>query len=134
MNRLSMSTEPTDTAPLVLLVDDDEDSRVLYAEYLTAVSGYRVVEAADGREAIELAGANAPAAIVMDVSLPVLDGKEAMRVLRKSEKTSRIPIVALSGYTNVRDANDPETEFQVVLVKPCLPDALAKAIESVLRR
>ncbi len=124
---------PTNSIPLVLLVDDDEDSRVLYAEYLTSVSGYRVAEAADGRRAIEMAAALAPAVIVMDMSLPVVDGREAMRSLRRDAKTSDIPIVALTGYADVASTNDAATEFQSVLVKPCLPDVLAKAIASLLR-
>ena len=90
-------------APLVLLVDDDEDSRGLYAEYLTSTVGYRVAEAADGRQAVEAAGELGPDVIVMDLTLPVLDGREAMLALRADPKTSAIPIVALDGARRAQE-------------------------------
>jgi two-component system cell cycle response regulator DivK len=121
-------------APLVLLVDDDEASRGLYAEYLTSVSGYRVAEAADGKQGVELATEIEPEVIVMDMTLPVLDGRGAMLALRGDPRTHAIPIVALTGRVELKSSNEPATEFQVVLVKPCLPDALANAIESLLKR
>lgn len=125
-----MQTQPDDPSPLVLLVDDDADSRGLYAEYLTSVAGYRVAEAADGREGVEAAARLLPAAIVMDLSLPVLDGREASEQLRSDPRTSGIPIVALTGYAELRASN--ESGFQAVLVKPCLAGALADTIKTLL--
>jgi two-component system cell cycle response regulator DivK len=69
---------------------------------------------------------------VLDMTLPLLDGRGAMQELRGNEKTRAIPLVALTGRAELRSSNDPTTEFQVVLVKPCLPDALASAIASLL--
>ena len=127
-----MSTETPTSAPLVLLVDDDEDSRFLYAEYLTSVGGYRIAEAADGKQGVDMAVALKPDVIVMDVSLPVLDGREARRSLRNDARTSTIPVVALTGFVDLKGSNEPASGFEVVLVKPCLPDALARAIKTLL--
>jgi CheY-like chemotaxis protein len=128
----AMSTETPTSAPLVLLVDDDEDSRFLYAEFLVDVSGFRVVEAGDGQRAVDMAIELKPDVVVMDVSLPVLDGRAARRALRSDPRTTAIPVVALTGFSEVGGANDPATRFEAVLVKPCLPDALAQAIRSLL--
>ena len=128
-----MSIEQSNPMPLVLLVDDDEDSRVLYAEYLTSIAGYRVAEAENGKQALEMAAALRPKAIVMDMSLPLMDGREAMRSLRGDARTSEIPIIALTGYTDVKASDDRASGFQIVLVKPCLPEALTRAIASVLQ-
>ena len=117
---------------MVLLVDDDEDSRYLYSEYLTSTAGYRLSEASDGQQAIELAVEIIPDVIVMDLSLPILDGRGAMRALRLDARTRAIPIVALTGHADVRASSEPGEGFQAVLLKPCLPETLARAIESVL--
>ena len=125
------STLP-DARPLILLVDDDEDSRYLYSEYLTSAASYRLAEASDGRQAIELAAELMPDVIVMDLTLPILDGREAMRALRLDARTRAIPIVALTGHADVKASNEPGVGFQAVLLKPCLPGTLAHAIESLL--
>ncbi|MGZ6123553.1 MAG: response regulator, partial [Myxococcales bacterium] len=66
--------------PLVLVVDDFADNREMYSEYLS-FSGYEVIEAKNGREAIDAAHARLPDIIIMDLSLPVMDGWEATRRL-----------------------------------------------------
>jgi len=65
----------------ILLVEDFEDSRFMMRRLLE-MSGYHVVEAADGREAVDLAGREQPDLILMDLSLPVLDGLSATRHIR----------------------------------------------------
>ena len=77
---------------LVLLVDDCQDTRELYAEYLE-LSGFDVKEADDGIVAIDEAVRVRPDVIVMDMSLPKLDGREAARQLRADERTRSIPLV-----------------------------------------
>src|SRR5215510_1434755 len=77
---------------LVLLVDDCQDTRELYAEYLE-LSGFDVKEADDGIVAIDQAVRVRPDVIVMDMSLPRLDGREAARQLRSDERTRSIPLV-----------------------------------------
>jgi two-component system cell cycle response regulator DivK len=125
-----VATASNSRSKLVLLVDDDTDSRFLYAQYLTSVAGYRVVEAADGRQAIDLASELRPDVIVMDLSLPVIDGWDAMRALRSDDRTRLIPIVLLTGHAQIRAAHG--TDFQAVLVKPCLPDTLVRQVEALL--
>ena len=127
-----MSDATRDPRPLVLLVDDDPDTRALYAEYLTLDAPYRTAEAADGKEALEVAIALQPEVIVMDMRLPVLSGVESMRAIREDARTRAIPIVALTGYSELRESKD--SGFEVVLVKPCTAEALAEAIASLIRR
>ena len=128
-----MSTPPSDSKPLVLLVDDDDDSRFLYAEYLTSLGSYRIAEAGDGRQALEMAVALKPGAIVLDMSLPFLDGREVARALRLDPSTREIAILALTGYADMKASDGSGGDFQMVLVKPCLPEALTTALETVLR-
>lgn len=117
-------------APVVLLVDDSADLRTLFAEVLGR-EGFLVIQAADGREAVDKALSAAPDVIVMDLWLPVLDGFSAARVLRTYDSTRQIPIVALTGYTSVVDA---DIGFADILFKPCKPQALAERVQAILRR
>ena len=80
---------------LVLVVEDYEDTRVMFRHQLE-LGGFRVVEAADGREAVERARAVRPDLILMDLNMPVLDGWEATRLIRLGAGTKHIPVVAIS--------------------------------------
>jgi two-component system cell cycle response regulator DivK len=118
--------------PLLLVVDDFEDNRAMYAEYLTH-AGYRVVEAADGREAVKRARELLPDVVVMDLSLPVMDGWAATRELKGDKRTRGIPVIALTGHAlaghsqGARDAGCDE-----FLTKPCLPGTLLATVRSIL--
>lgn len=81
----------------ILIVEDSEDIRLLIKMVLE-MKGYRVVEAADGRQAIERALNEQPHLILMDLSMPVMDGWEATRQLRQLEQTRGVPIVGLSAH------------------------------------
>jgi CheY-like chemotaxis protein len=119
---------------LVLLVDDLEDSRVMYAEYLTR-SGYRVAQAADGREALALARALLPDVVVMDLALPVVDGWEAIRQLKGDARTIGILVIALTGYSVVRHAERArQAGCDALLTKPCLPSTLLALLRDLLAR
>src|SRR5688500_1497822 len=110
--------------PLVLLVDDSEDNREVYAQYLT-FNGFRVEIAVDGIEAVEKAARLKPDVIVMDLSLPRLDGWEATRQIKSAPTTSGIPVIALTGHAvseSKRKAQDAGCSGY--LTKPCLPDVL----------
>jgi two-component system cell cycle response regulator DivK len=116
----------------VLIVDDFEDNRQMYAEFLT-YSGYRVVEATDGAEAVARAKELAPDLVVMDLSLPVMDGWEATRRLKSDPQTRHIPILALTGHSfdgHSKEARDAGCDG--FLTKPCLPERLLQAIRQVL--
>lgn len=81
--------------PIILIVEDDKDSRLML-EFLLEMWKFRVIEAADGFEAIRAAEEIRPDLILMDAKLPHLDGFETTRRFRESESFSRIPIVFLS--------------------------------------
>jgi len=111
---------------LVLLVDDCQDTRELYAEYLE-LSGFDVKEADDGIVAIDEAVRVRPDIIVMDMTLPRLDGREAAKKLRADERTRGIPLVLISGYdADKLPANDGLWDHY--LGKPCPPDELVSVI------
>ncbi|MBI2835377.1 MAG: response regulator [Acidobacteria bacterium] len=120
--------------PLVLVVEDYDDTRELYKQYLE-LSGYRVLEAADGLEALEKAATFLPDIILMDLALPRLDGWEVTRRLRDDPLTRGIPIVALTGHV-VRSYLDGAYRAGVdaCLLKPFPPDVLVTEIQELLNR
>ena len=83
--------------PTVLLVEDTEDNRFMMRRLLE-MSGYRVVEAINGEEAVKLARAEKPQLILMDLSLPVIDGLAATRLIRKLPALEATPIIAVSAH------------------------------------
>jgi two-component system, cell cycle response regulator DivK len=87
---------------LVLLVDDYPDNRDIYVQFLT-YSGLRVEEAENGHQALDKAFALRPDVIVMDLSLPGLDGWEATRRLKAGAETREIPIIALTAFAMASD-------------------------------
>ncbi len=86
--------EPIET---VLLVEDTEDNRFMMRRLLE-MTGYRVVEATNGEEAVRLAESEQPDLILMDLSLPVIDGLAATRAIRKLNGLSKTPIIAVSAH------------------------------------
>jgi CheY-like chemotaxis protein len=123
-----MSEDPS--APLVLVVDDVDHGREIFAEYLE-YRGFRVATAADGLEAIEKAFDLRPDVILMDLSLPGIDGWEATRRLKADERTRDIPIIALTAHA-LASAHEKAREVgcNSVVTKPCLP----KDLEQEVRR
>ena len=118
--------------PLVLVVEDYQDAREMYAAYLM-FSGYRVAEATNGVEAIEKTVELLPDIILMDLALPVMDGWEATRRLKLDDRTKHIPIVALTGHALTQHAEGArEAGCDAFVTKPCLPDALVAEIQRML--
>ena len=118
--------------PLILLAEDFEDARELYRDYLE-FSGFSVLTANNGREAIEQAVALQPDIILMDASMPVLDGWQATRALKSNPATKHIPILALTAHAfddARREAKDVGCDGFVT--KPCLPDDLVNRVRAVL--
>lgn len=113
--------------PLLLIVDDSEDSRELYAEYLR-MQGYTVEVAGDGQAAIDEANRLVPDLIVLDLSLPVIDGWEAAKRIKSGDKTRDVPVIALSGYTPSGDG----AKSDAFLTKPCSPESLLATIRRLL--
>src|SRR5438105_4182520 len=118
--------------PRVLLVDDYPDAREMYTEYLE-FSGFDVVEAGNGMEALQRALDDNPDIILMDLSLPVMDGWEATRRLKADERTAHIPIVALTGHALAGISDGAKRAgCDAFVTKPCLPEDLVKEIRKVL--
>jgi len=89
--------ERRDARPTVLVVEDFEDNRFMMRRLLE-MSGYRVVEAVNGNQAVEAAERERPDIILMDLSLPMLDGLAATRRIRAHDGLSKVPIVAVSAH------------------------------------
>ena len=123
-----------DSRPLVLVVDDYQDAREMYAEYL-AYSGFRVAEASNGVEALQKAFDLLPDVILMDLSLPGMDGWAATRRLKTDERTQRIPVVALTGHALAGASESARLAgCDAFVTKPCLPDELVLQVRRMLDR
>jgi len=123
---------PSRKQPLVLLAEDFEDARELYRDYLQ-FSGFDVETANNGREAITRAVELQPDLILMDASMPVLDGWQATRELKANPITRHIPILALTAHA----FDDARREARAVgcdgfVTKPCLPDDLVTKVRAAL--
>jgi len=88
--------------PKILLVEDNEMNRDMLSRRLTK-KGYEVVIAVDGGAGVELARKEAPDLILMDMSLPVMDGWTATQEIKKSADTGRIPVIALTAHAMASD-------------------------------
>ena len=120
--------------PCVLLVDDYPDAREMYSEYLQ-YSGFDVIEAGNGIEALQQAIEREPDIILMDLSLPVMDGWEATRRLKADRRTARIPVVALTGHALAGISEGARRAgCDAFVTKPCLPEDLVKEIRKVLEQ
>ena len=127
------TTELPSKTPLILIVEDYEDARELYAQYLQ-FSGFRVAQARNGNEAVQQALALKPDLILMDLSLPDMDGWEATRRLKADDSTRHIPIVALTGHA-LAGAFDGARRAgcDAFVTKPCLPDELVVEVRRILK-
>jgi len=118
--------------PRVLVVDDYPDAREMYTEYLD-YCGFDVIEAANGMEALQRAIDSQPDIILMDLSLPIMDGWEATRRLKADERTAAIPVVALTGHALAGISEGArKAGCDAFVTKPCLPEDLVKEIRAVL--
>lgn len=122
----------TRSQPLILIAEDFEDARELYRDYLE-FSGFAVKTAANGRDAIEQAIALQPDVILMDASMPVLDGWQATRELKTNPATQHIPVLALTAHA----FDDARQQAKAVgcdgfVTKPCLPDELVARVRATL--
>src|ERR1043166_6182663 len=89
--------EKKDSRLTVLVVEDFEDNRFMMRRLLEMI-GYRVVEAVNSQQAVETARRERPAIILLDLSLPMLDGLAATRRIREQDGLARVPIVAVSAH------------------------------------
>src|SRR3954471_2016966 len=118
--------------PLVLIVDDNIDAREMYGLYLQH-EGFRWVEAVNGQDAITQTRLEKPAVILMDATMPRMDGWEAVRLLKQDPDTCGIPLIMLTGHAlQEHRGRAAEAGADAFLAKPVLPDRLAAEIRRVL--
>jgi len=113
----------------VLVVEDDQSVRTMLRTALQS-AGYAVVAVEDGLSALQRIESSTPQAVVLDMALPRLSGRDVHRELAARPETKQIPIVVVSG-TDVSDLNPHE--FSSVLRKPVHPDVVVSAVEHGLR-
>jgi DNA-binding response OmpR family regulator len=120
--------------PTILVADDEEDLRELVSYRLTR-SGYDVIAAGDGQEALELAAEHTPDLMVLDVMMPKLDGYELTRRVRAEAALRSIPVILLTARSQ---ESDIDRGFEVgaddYLKKPFNPDELVARVRAVLGR
>lgn len=118
----------------ILLVEDTEDNRFMMRRLLE-MTGYRVVEAMNGEEAVRLAESEVPKLILMDLSLPVIDGLAATRLIRKLPDLSDTPIIAVSAHDSSDFQSDAlEAGCNSYITKPIDFAELEELIEQLLTK
>ena len=115
----------------ILIADDHDDNRELL-QLLLRGAGYEVWEAKDGRECLALAQKEAPDLIVMDLSMPVLDGWGVLQQLQADQRTLTIPCMAVTAHADLKPDEALATGFSAYVSKPYAAEDLLKTIETVL--
>lgn len=119
-------------APLILVAEDNEDNRIIAATMLRH-SGFRVICATTGIEAIELARTEHPALILMDVGMPELDGLAATRVLKHDAQTREIIVIAYTAHALPSDQEEAlAAGCDGYLAKPVEPRRIVRAVREAL--
>jgi len=117
----------------LLLVEDNDLNRDMLSRRLSR-RGFELITAADGQQAIDKAFLESPDLILMDMGLPIIDGWEATRLIKENEKTSHIPVIALTAHAMEEDRERAASvgcdEFDT---KPIDLDRLVEKIESLLK-
>jgi two-component system, OmpR family, alkaline phosphatase synthesis response regulator PhoP len=117
----------------ILIIDDEEDARSICGMSLRMIGGCDVVEAASGKEGLQLAAKEQPDVIVLDLMMPEMDGAETLKNLRKNPQTEKIPVIFLT-------VKGMFSEFErlkslgalAVLTKPFDPTQLSIQIREIL--
>jgi two-component system, cell cycle response regulator DivK len=128
LDELSTATQ----APIVLIVEDDPETRHFYQSVFEQ-DGFRIEQAHNGLQAFEKAIEASPDLILTDIAVPGIDGIELCRRLRADERTRSIPVLAVTGY---EDRRYPDRAIGAganhVLLKPCGPDVLVSEARRLL--
>ena len=116
----------------VLIVEDNEDNRIVYSTILRH-HGFRVCEALDGEEGIEKARRELPDIILMDISIPVIDGWQVTETLKRETATKGIPIIALTAHAMPGDRQRAmAVGCDGYLAKPCEPRAVLAEVNRLI--
>lgn len=122
----------TDTLPRILIAEDDDNHRIAL-KLMLKLSKYDVIEARDGQEAIDRTQCEKPDLVLMDISLPTVDGLQATREIRRHAEFQNLPIIVVSGYDSQETLDSVQacggTSY---LSKPIEFDDLKKMIEKHL--
>jgi CheY-like chemotaxis protein len=120
--------------PLVLIVEDDLSTRVMYRDYLSH-RGFRIVDAHNGHQALAKAKELRPNVVLTDLAVPGMDGFEFCRALQQSDVTRTIPILAVTGHSEYLEQPDRFRQAGIlhVLTKPCAPDVIETELKRLLR-
>jgi two-component system, cell cycle response regulator DivK len=118
----------------ILVVDDYADTRRV-VRWMLERQGYKVVEAADGAAAVEVAARERPALVLMDLSMPQIDGFDATRSIHENEGLTGVPVIAMTAHDMLqfRDRAE-ETGFDYYITKPIDFQRLAVLVEKLLGR
>jgi CheY-like chemotaxis protein len=114
----------------VLIVEDNFDNRVIYSDLLRH-AGYEVLEAEEGRQGLDVARTARPDVVLLDLSMPVMDGWETLRRLREDPATAEIPVFALSAHVLFDGDFERATEagFTGYFTKPVEPRRILEELE-----
>ena len=118
-------------AATILIADDHDDNRELL-QLLLSGAGYNVREARDGDECLVIARNESPDLIVMDLSMPVLDGWGVLQELKADQRTLTIPCMAVTAHVELDRNEAIETGFRAYVLKPYTAETLLKTIATVL--
>lgn len=121
------------TRKTILVVDDDAPTRKAYVEFLTDC-GYNVLEAAHGGEAIMHVYRHRPDLVLMDITMPVLDGLETAQSLRERSSTANLRILAVTGSQSALKKERMLELCDDVLMKPCAPEVVASRIRTLVQK
>src|SRR5688500_3140852 len=118
--------------PVILVVEDDENARDIFSTILRH-HGFEVREARNGAVVLELARELRPAVVLMDLSMPVVDGWTALRQLKADERTAAIPVVALTAHSMQGDRQRTvDAGFDGYLSKPIDPNNIVTEIKRLI--
>lgn len=123
---------PVASSRKIVYVEDNEDARATMGELLRAF-GYEVVEVSNGKDVLEAVATAHPDAVLMDIGLPDMDGYEVARGLRADPRCSHVPLIALTGYGQLRDKEAAaHAGFNAHLIKPVDAQQMIRTIEGVI--
>lgn len=116
----------------ILVIEDQEDNRIILRDLLTSV-GFEVLEALNGQEGVDMAEAENPDLILMDIQLPVLDGYEATRQIKGNTALQAIPVIAVTSYALSGDeAKAMAAGCDGYITKPFSPRLLLEKVREFL--
>ena len=125
-------SSPAPHAPTIVVAEDNAEQRSLYVALLTSV-GYRVLEAADGAEAVEVVRRERPGLVLMDVTMPGTSGWNAVRTLKEDVETRAIPIIVVTGLASAWDRDASlASGCDEYLAKPVPPVRLIEEVKKFL--